>query len=71
MWASVCMVSVCVSEVFSSPVLVPWLVEATRGRDLKKIGGHHAMLMVSHVKPPLLMLWSHQSPILLFDRCRS
>ena len=31
------MVSVCVSEVFSSPVLVPWLVEATRGRDLKKI----------------------------------
>ena len=29
------------------------------------------MLMVSHVKPPLLIPWSHQSPILLFDRCRS
>ena len=36
-----------------------------------KIGGHHAMLMVSHVKPPLLIPWSYQSPILLFDRCRS
>ena len=44
------MVSVCVSEVFSSPVLVPWLVEATRGRDLKKIGGHHAMLIRVRVR---------------------